>query len=141
MGPSTFYVLPTPLIAYVCIHIVTPQLIIHDSVMSATHGESVQMTCDHSNSDAIPIRIRWYKNGTLLYTGEKYTISVQTHSYTLHVHNVTENDEGAYNCIADSVHSAQSIGTIHLTGMYLHCCFDFSVVAKMYIIIISSLHS
>ena len=99
--------------------------------MIATHGESVQMTCDHSNPDAIPIRIRWYKNGTLLYTGEKYTISVQTHSYTLHVHNVTENDEGAYNCIADSMHSAQSIGTIHLTGTYLHCCFNcFSIVDK-----------
>ena len=91
-------------------------------MMSATHGGSVQMTCNHANPDTIPIRMRWYKNSILLFTGEKYTISViqQTHSYTLHVHNVTENDEGAYNCIADSLYSSQSIGTIHLTGMYLH---------------------
>ena len=87
-------------------------------MMSSTHGESVQMACAHANPGTIPIRMRWYKNGTLLLAGEKYTISAvqQTHTYTLQVHNVTDDDEGAYNCIADSLHSSQSIGTIHLTG-------------------------
>ena len=107
--------------------------------MSSAHGESVQMTCDHANPDTIPIRMRWYKNGTLLFTGEKYTISViqQTHSYALQVHNVTENDEGAYNCIADSLHSSQSIGTIHLTGTSIYIVntyvATYSYIAKRWI--------
>lgn len=96
---------------------VTPELTIHDPMMSVTHGESVELTCNHANPDTIPIRMQWYKNDTLLFTGEKYTISVvqQTQSYTLQIHNVTENDEGVYNCIADSPHSSISIGIINLT--------------------------
>jgi len=87
-------------------------------MVSSAHGESIQLTCNHANPNTVPIRVRWYRNNTLLYTGEKYTISVtqQKHSYTLQIHNVTENDKGAYECIADSVHSSKSSGTIHLTG-------------------------
>ena len=98
---------------------VTPELTIHNPTMNATHGESVELTCNHANPDTIPIRMQWYKNDTLLFTGEKYTISVvqQTQSYTLQIHNVTENDEGVYNCIADSPHSSISVGIINLTGI------------------------
>ena len=86
--------------------------------MITTSGETVRLTCNHTNPDTIPIRMRWYRNETLLFTGEKYTISTieQTHSYTLQINNVTENDEGAYKCIADSPHSSKSVETIHLTG-------------------------
>ena len=60
---------------------VTPELTIHNPMMNATYGESVELTCSHANPDTIPIRMQWYKNNTLLFTGEKYTISVvrETH--------------------------------------------------------------
>ena len=103
-------------------HIVTPQLTINNPTVSAVYGESVQLTCNHTNPDANqPVRVRWYKNSTLLFTGEKYTINVtlQTHSYTLQIHNVSENDEGMYKCIADSLYSSQSVEMIQLTGRYM----------------------
>ena len=99
---------------------VTPQLIIHEPMVTTTYGESVQLACSHANPDANPIRMLWYKGDTLLFTGEKYTISSvtqQTHSYTLQIHNVSDNDEGMYKCIADSAHSSASVGTIQLTGI------------------------
>ena len=104
-----------------CTFEVTPQLVINEPMIRTTYGESVQMTCYHVNPDTNPIRMRWYKNGTPLFTGDKYTISVirQLHSYSLQVHNVTENDEGTYNCVADSLHSSKSVGAIHLTGTYI----------------------
>ena len=94
-------------------------MIIDNPMVTAIQGGSVQLTCNHTNPDSTPIRVRWYKNDTLLHTGEKYTISViqPTHSYTLQVHNVTENDEGTYSCTADSVHSSKYVGNIQLTGM------------------------
>lgn len=87
-------------------------------MMSATNGGSVQLICNHANPNTIPIRVRWYKNNTLLFTGEKYAISVirQTRSYILQIQNVSESDEGAYKCIADNPYSSRSVGTIHLTG-------------------------
>lgn len=102
---------------------VTPQLTIPASTVSTIHGESVQLTCNHANPNAIPIRMRWYRNNKLLLTGEKYTISVvqPTHSYSLQIHNVSETDEGAYNCIADSLYSSETVGTIHLKGTYIIC--------------------
>ena len=93
-------------------------------------GKSVLLTCIHANPDANhPIRMQWYKNNALLFTGEKYTISVtqQTHSYYLQVRNVTENDEGTYKCIANSLYSSQSIAMIQLTGI-----MQYSYVPTMY---------
>ena len=91
-------------------------------MMNVANGGSVQLTCNHANPNTIPIRMRWYKNHTLLLTGEKYTISVirPTHSYVLQIHNVSKDDEGAYKCVADSPHSSESVGRIHLTGSYVH---------------------
>ena len=101
-----------------CPNIVTPQLIIDNSVVNGIHGRSAQLTCNHTNPNSTPIRVRWYKNNSRLFTGEKYTISViqQLHSYTLQVHNVTESDEGIYSCVADSLHSSKSVGHIKFTG-------------------------
>ena len=104
------------------LYIVTPQLTINNPMVSAVYGESVQLTCNHANPDATnPITVRWYKNSTLLFTGEKYTISTtqQTHSYALQIHNVSENDEGMYKCIADSLYSSPSVEMIQLTGSYM----------------------
>ena len=99
---------------------VTPQLIIHEPMVTTTYGESAQLTCSHANPNASPIRMQWYKSDTLLFTGGKYTISSVTqhnHSYTLQIHNVSEGDEGTYKCIADSPHSSAAVETIHLTGI------------------------
>ena len=86
-------------------YIVTPQLIIDNPMVTGIQGRLTQLTCYHANPDSTPIRVRWYKNNTLLFIGEKYAISViqQTHSYTLQIHNVTGSDKGIYSCVADSL--------------------------------------
>ena len=88
-------------------------------MVTAIQGRSVQLTCIHANPDSTPITVVWSRNNTLLFTGEKYTTSViqQTHSYTLQIYNVTENDEGTYSCTASSRHSSNFVGNIQLTGM------------------------
>ena len=46
----------------------------------------------------------WDKNGTLLETGNKYSIYNDGDFYYLEVHHVSNADAGFYNCIATNLH-------------------------------------
>ena len=49
-------------------------------------------------------QIMWDKNGTILETGNKYSIYNDGDFYYLEVHHVSDADQGFYNCITTNIH-------------------------------------
>ncbi|XP_065884624.1 uncharacterized protein [Dysidea avara] len=94
-----------------------PELTISNPVVTATQGNFAQLTCTFVAPATIPIRVQWYRNNTLLFTGEKYSyITIQQNSsYTLVIHNLTNDDQGDYYCKADSnLNVPKTVGLISL---------------------------
>ena len=105
-----------------CTHTAPPELTISNPVVTATQGNFAQLTCTFVAPATIPIRVQWYRNNTLLFTGEKYSyITIQQNSsYTLVIHNLTNDDQGDYYCKADSnLNVPKTVGLISLIGKYL----------------------